>query len=115
MTSSVRLERLSDARVRYSPHEEISWRIKKRKTAPLLVLAGVDEVPGIPSVVARRWPRAQRSVWLKSESAEGQEALLRKIRQGLVLSERGINYEELNRLRARKLVVGNTTSKTRPW
>ena len=91
-------------------YEEISWWIKKRKTAPLLVLAGVDEVGWIPSVVARRWPRAQRSVWLKSESAEGQEALLRKIRQGLVLSERGINYEELNRLRARNLWLGILTA-----
>ena len=82
-------------------YDEIEWWISHRRTAPLLVLAGRDEPSWVPLAIARRWPRAQRLAWCSQATPDQRKVLLERITDGLILSERGISYEELRRLQVR--------------
>ncbi len=73
--------------------DEIEWWTANRRTGPILI----DPLGGgeghVPDGILEKWPFAQRATW--SDDAN----LRKRIEQGIVLSERGVRFQELSRLR----------------
>jgi len=82
-------------------YDEIDWWLKYRRTAPILVLSEQNYRSVIPAEVASRWPNAQRVLWSREAPQQEQAAAIERVCEGLILSQSGINYEEINRLRIR--------------
>ena len=67
------------------------------------------------SAIAKAWPYAQRVSW-SSDMTEADMRLLRqRIVEGLVLSARGIDHEELRRLRVRHRWLGALAVAVLAW
>jgi WD40 repeat protein len=79
-------------------YREINWWVRNRKVAPILVDACGAGANVVPQPVAAKWPYAQRIPWSADATDDEKEIALERVRAGLVLSERGVNYEELTRL-----------------
>ena len=97
-------------------HDEIDWWIRRRRTAPILVIAvgaaATVQDSRVPPAVLKKWPYAQRIAWSPAFDDEKQTRVVDRIAEGLALSERGITYEELRRLQVRNrglLVLTVTT------
>lgn len=91
-------------------HREIDWWIRRRKVAPILIDAAGMGARGVPPPVAARWPLAQRIPWSAMATDEEKEVAIERVRAGLLLSERGVNYEELTRLRWRNRILATAAS-----
>ena len=79
-------------------YDEIDWWIRHRQTAPILLICDHEGDAGtsvVPARILRRWPLIQRVPWRGASD----ETTLDRLIEGLRLSETGINYEELRRLR----------------
>ena len=90
-------------------YDEIEWWVKTRRTAPILILTNQDDTSVIPPRVFSRWPKAQRIIWSPNSTPEEHDAVLERITEGLIISERGINYEELRRLKIRNRSLATLT------
>jgi len=82
-------------------YDEIEWWVKHRRTAPILAMSQGDDPSMVPKSISSRWPKAQRINWSGDAEPEEQEGVIQQIIDGLIISERGINYEELRRLKIR--------------
>lgn len=78
--------------------DEIEWWTAHRKAGPILI----DPLQGgegfVPEGILRKWPFAQRAIWSDETN------LQQRIKQGIILSERGVRFQELTRMR--RLVSG---------
>jgi len=86
-------------------YEEIRWWIANRRTAPILVEAWPDGECRVPAPVAAVWPYAQRLPWSHATVGDEAHLLVQRIIEGLVLSARRIDHEELRRLRIRNRLL----------
>jgi tetratricopeptide (TPR) repeat protein len=83
-------------------YDEIDWWVRHRKTCPILVCPTGSGEECVPARIRAKWPFAQRIEWNEQLGA----VVLARIRDGVLLSERGVNSEELKRLRRRSVALG---------
>jgi WD40 repeat protein len=88
-------------------HMELDWWVANRKTPPIIVNATDTIASAVPKAIQNKWPYAQRiecnpEYWrrLPADQQEfNEKRLAQRITEGIRLSETGIRYEELLRLR----------------
>jgi hypothetical protein len=93
-------------------HEINWWQKNRRTTAPIVVLSGGVDASTIPFAIRQRYPNIQWVTWSETSRESEQALLLERITEGIKLSERGINYAELRRLRIlnRSLLIATVTA-----
>ena len=84
-------------------YEELNWWLRHRRTGPLLIDASGGGEAVVPARIRKRWPFAQRLDW---RAGADNDATADRVVEGILDSQRGIDYEELRRLGTRNLAIG---------
>jgi WD40 repeat protein len=82
-------------------YEEIDWWLEHRRTAPILIDASASAPANIPHAIHERWPHAQWLTWRPSLDAAEERRLRASLIDGVLLSERGVSFQEIRRLTLR--------------
>jgi WD40 repeat protein len=87
-------------------HDEVNWWADHRRTGPIVIETTDVGEDAIPHRIRDKWPYAQRVRWANDLSIPEQQSLIDRILKGVLLSETGINYEDLRQLRWRNRTLG---------